>query len=96
MAAIIHSDRLQNAEVWQRNRLARTLSIENIPAISAMMLAVHETEGSPASHTNVGVNPLRGLMQMYVSACVLTEAFELLTALLSSILPLISVFGGKL
>jgi hypothetical protein len=47
--------------MWQRDSLAGTLSIENIATVSAMMLAIHETEGCSASHTNIGVNPLRGL-----------------------------------
>jgi hypothetical protein len=59
VAAIVDSDRLQNAQVRQRDGLARTLLIEDVAAISAVVLAIGEGEGSPASHADVAVSPLR-------------------------------------
>jgi hypothetical protein len=44
----------------ERKGLGRALLIEDLPAVSAVMLAVGECEGSSAAQTDVGVYPLGG------------------------------------
>lgn len=45
----------------QRDGLAGALSVEDITAVAAVVLAVHEAKRSAASHADVRVYPFRRL-----------------------------------
>lgn len=45
----------------QGYRLGRALLVEHISTVAAVMFAIRESEGSTASHADVGVDPFRGL-----------------------------------
>lgn len=60
VASIIDSDRLNYPKMRQRKNFARTLLVENVSAVSAMMLSIRETERSSTTHTDVRVSPFRG------------------------------------
>lgn len=42
----------------QREGLARTLRIEHITAVAAVVFAVHEAKSCPTSHADVRIYPL--------------------------------------
>lgn len=44
----------------KREDFARALLVEYVAAISTVVLAIREAEGSSTSHANIGVSPFRG------------------------------------
>jgi hypothetical protein len=63
IAAVVDSNGCENSQMREGDGLGGALLVEAVSAISTMMLAVREREGCSASHTDVRVRPLRGLMK---------------------------------
>lgn len=61
IAPVVDTDGLENAEMGERQVLARALLIEAVAAVAAMVLSVGECECSSASHADIRVDPFRGL-----------------------------------
>lgn len=90
----------------QRNRLGRTLLIEAITTVPAVMFPVRKGERRSAAHTDIGIGPfgwLRHTQQLaepsFVSLCHRGNKIEalgfLLTALLSIMLLATVTRGGN-
>lgn len=82
MAAVIHTNRIHDAEVRQRDGLAGTRPAENISTVATMVLSVCKGKGRPAAHANVRVDPFgRGATVQHATGYVLfggeAEAFAL-------------------
>jgi hypothetical protein len=91
---VVHTNRLRDAEVRKRERFARALLIEAVPAVAAVVFSVGEGESSAAPHTDIGIDPLRGLKT--VSGWTGAEAREgPHTALLSIMLLATLTRGGN-
>ena len=93
VASIVDADGLQDAEVGQGYRLGRTLTTEDVSAVSTVVLAVGKGKAFSAAHTDVGVGPL-GWLDTGVSRSLKGRTVEL-TALLSNMVAATSVLGGK-
>lgn len=57
---VANADFLSNAEMRQRQRLARTLMIEDLATVTTVMLSVCESELCAATHADVRVYPIWG------------------------------------
>ena len=63
IAPIVNTNRLENAEMGKRERLAGALLVEAVATIAAVVLPVGKSEGGPTAHANIRVDPLGGLGQ---------------------------------
>lgn len=59
IAAIVDTDGLQDTQVWQGNRLARTGTAKDISTVTTMMFPVGKGEAFAATHAHIGINPFR-------------------------------------
>lgn len=64
IATVIDSYGCVDAEVRQREGLARALLIEYAAAISAMVFAVGEGKCGSTAHADIGVYPFRRLLKV--------------------------------
>jgi hypothetical protein len=62
VAAIVDAHRFHDTKMWQWYALGRAGAAEDVPAITAVVLAVREGEGGSASHADVRVGPFRWLL----------------------------------
>jgi hypothetical protein len=58
--SIANPDLVGDAKVWQGHCVTRTLLVEDLAAVSAVMLPVGEGEGSTATKADLRVDPGRG------------------------------------
>lgn len=95
VATIVNSDRGQNAEVRKRGGLGRALLVEAVTTVATVVLSVRERERCPATHTDVRVDPLRGLQKAVSHRHYQEYSAIMLTALLSIMLLATVTFGGN-
>lgn len=57
VTAVVDTDRLKDAKVRQGYRLGRTLTAEDVSAVSAVVFAIGKSESFSAAHADIGIGP---------------------------------------
>jgi hypothetical protein len=75
IASIVYPDRLENAEMTEGKRFSRALLVETVATVAAVVLSIGECEGGSTPHTDVGVDPFRGLGGISIFAIHLSSTY---------------------
>jgi hypothetical protein len=94
VASIVDADGLEDAQVGEGYHLGRTLTAEDVSAVSTVVLSVGEGEAFSAAHADIRVGPL-GWLDVGVSSESREGKKAEHTALLSNMVAATSVLGGK-